>query len=131
MHGAEVHRNEHKFTQTQIHHRAEQASFNLQRSLSEYEGEQQAKDLAEALADVRLEATTSTETVLSVKVFVKELGRSKLKSDCPISQRVCLDHGDTVWWQMVVGNLPDAVRDWVELQGFSECDGLKEAATAQ
>lgn len=125
---AEVHHHKHKeFAQIQAHHRAEQASFDLQRSLAEQRG----KDLAEEPGDERPEGAATTKTVQTASEYIKELGITKLKCNCPISQQVCLDHDDTVWWQLVVGNLPEAAREWVELQRFTECDNAKEAATVQ
>ena len=129
---AEVHHYEHEeYVQNRQHHRAEQASPNFQRSLSEHGAEQQVRNLAEGRDDGRSEGAATSKTAQSTSDFLKELGISKLKSNCPMSQRACMDHDDTVWWQLVGGNLPEAVREWVELQCFTECDDLKEAATVQ
>ena len=69
--------------------------------------------------------------MLSAKDYGKQLGISKLNSNCPISQQACQNPEAEIWWQLAVGNPPDAVSKEIELQGFSECDDLKEAATVQ
>lgn len=60
-----------------------------------------------------------------------QLGISKLKSNCPVSKRACVDHDASLWWALVVGNLPTPVQEWIEEQEFTECDDLREAATVQ
>ena len=86
------HHEREEFARTRVHHQAEQARFNLQKSLAAHEAEHQEKELAERGVDTCSESNASTKTVLSAKDYVKSLGMSKLKSNCPIFQEACRDH---------------------------------------